>query len=169
MNKGTTTGGLAAGYSLNPSRIDQFSAPSDARLRKGVAMGIYPNYIIDPNPIGGQRPNEVIALGPTLYPPSASFFNSPQSATLLATAGFQAAQGGGTSNPYVCSDATDVSVKNSGAMVCQDPDTKQCFMMHNNRCGKSPVTRNQLVSVNQITGQTSPQPTMVAIGNWIGR
>lgn len=169
MNKGTLTGGFAAGYSLNPSRIDEFASPSEARLRKGVALGIYPNYIIDMNPIGGERPNDAIAFGPTVYPKSASFFNSPQAATLLATAGYQAAQGAGTSDPYVCSDATDVAVKNSGAMVCQDPETKQCFMMINNRCGKSPVSGRQLMSVNQMTGQTSSQPTMVAIGNWIGK
>ena len=169
MNKGTLIGGFAAGYSLNASRIDEFSSPSEERTRKAVALGIYPSYIIDMNPVGGQRPNDAIALGPTLYPKSASFFSSPKSATVLATAGFQAAQGPGTTNPYVCSQETAVEVKNSGAVVCQDPDTQECFKMHNNRCGVSPKTGRQLQAVNQITGQTSAQPPSVAIGYWIGK
>lgn len=170
MPNGTLTGGFAAGYSLNASRIDEFSSPSEARSRKGVALGIYPNYIIDMNPIGGERPNEVIALGPTLYPMSQSFFTSPKSATVMAAAGFQPPQGAGTSNPYVCSDETEVSVKNSGAMVCQDPVSLKCFKMHNNRCGLSPEQPyRQLHAVNQFTGQTSAQPTPVAQGYWIGK
>jgi hypothetical protein len=168
MNKGTLIGGFAAGYTLNPSRLDEFHSPSEARQRKAVALGIYPTYIIDMNPIGGERPNDVIALGPTVYPMSSSFFTSPKSATVMAMAGFQAAQGAGTSNPYVCSEQTSPDVKNSGAQVCMDPNTKICYRMHNNRCGKLD-NGTQLLAVNQFTGQTSSQPTPVAIGYWIGK
>ena len=169
MNNGTLIGGFAAGYSLNANRLDNFSAPSEARVKKGVALGLYPNYIIDMNPIGGQRPNEVITLGPTMYPVNKTFFSSPMNQPLLATAGFASPIKPGTSDPYVCSDATSVQVKNSGAMVCQDPATRQCFMMYNSRCGKSPVTGAQLVAVNQFTGQTTSQPPNLAVGYWIGK
>jgi hypothetical protein len=170
MNNGTLTGGFAAGYSLNASRLDDFAAPSEARMRKGVALGIYPNYIIDQNPIGGrERTNEVIAFGPNIYPMSQSFFTSAAAAPMLAMAGYAQPQGKGTSDPYVCSDDTDVEVKNAGAMVCQDPKTRRCFKMHNNRCGKSPVDGSQLMAVNQFTGQTTAQPTATAVGYWFGQ
>lgn len=170
MNSGTVTGGFAAGYSLNMSRLDEFPTPSEERTRKGVALGIYPSYIIDPNPIGGEQPNKVIAFGPTLYPVRESFFRSPANAAMLSMAGYAQASGPGTSNPYVCSEATSVEVKNSGAMVCQNPRTRQCFKMENSRCGVSPDDkRTQLVAVNQITGETTDQPTAVAVGYYLGR